>query len=259
MGKHQKLVEKSLVRTFFEKVLGQTVRRLLGRHPPRPDVYCVVERGGTTALVEVELVEYHVDTRFGIKGGSPGERLYDFCRRVQDSLRRRLSKKPIKVDVGYTLIDASAVNISEARAFADELVRLARGFDFSVSEVASIEGFQPEFPLLARYVQTMTLRKVNYFAVRWRCTDVSIGSVGASPKIVAALVQRKSKKKYKWAKNTEKWLLVCASGRTIVGHAGPPIAATALQDPDLLQVCQNSPFDRVYFTDLTRGWKVCLK
>jgi hypothetical protein len=259
MRKLQKQVEKSQVRYFLENVLGLSVRRLLGRNPPRPDIYSVVERNGGTAILEIELVEYQVDTSSGQENGSPGERLNSFWRKVQDSLCRRMSKKPVKVDVRVTLKDASTVKNQKARGFAEELVRLAFGFDFSASDAASLTTFQPEFPLLAQYVRTLTLTKVSFCSIGWTCTDASVANVGVSPKHVASLVRNKGNKTYTWAKNAEKWLLVCASGRTIVGRAGAPPTPATWQDPGLKAACIASPFDRVHFCDLPGRWHKCLK
>src|SRR5688572_16534719 len=110
MRKRQKQFEKSLVRFFLEHVLGLSVRRLLGRKPPRPDTYCVVERNGESDILEIELIEYQVDAPIGHGGGSPGERLNSFWGKVQESLRRRLTRRPIEVEVRVTLKHPSAVN-----------------------------------------------------------------------------------------------------------------------------------------------------
>jgi hypothetical protein len=97
MRKRQKKVERLLVGEFLENALGVIVRRLLGRVPPRPDVYAVIEKLGRKSTIEVELTEYQVDTPSESKGGSPGARLNSYWQLVQQSLHRRLTKKDIIV------------------------------------------------------------------------------------------------------------------------------------------------------------------
>jgi hypothetical protein len=250
---------KSLVREFLEKVLGWTVCRLLGRHPPRPDIYAVIQKNGQKAILEIELVEYQVDTSTGEEGGSPGERLNSFWRKVQARLCRRLSKKPVKVEVRVTLKEPSKVKINDAGGFAEELVRLARGFVFPPWGTSTLTAFQPEFHLLARYIRTVTLKKVSYYTFAWTCADASAANVGISPRHVADLVRKKATKTYSWAKKAEKWLLICASGRSVVARAGSPPAPTVWRYPELQAACRNSPFDRVFFCDLPRRWYEVLK
>jgi hypothetical protein len=263
MRNRQKQVEKFLVREFLEKGLRLNVIRLLGRNPGpnsrRPDIYAVIEKDGGNTVLEIELTEYQVDTPSGKEGGSPGERLNSFWREVQESLWRRLSKGPVKVEVLVTLNDPSKVKKKEARGFAEELVRLARKFDLSASKDALFTAFQPKFPLLAQYVRKLILKKVSYYSFAWTCTNASAAMVGVLPKHVANLVQKKGNKTYTWAKKAEKWLLVCASGRAIVGHGGPPPNPVTWQDPELQAACKVSPFDRVFFWDRVRNWYQWLK
>ena len=277
----QKDVEKFLVRNFLENAIGLTVRRLLSRLPPKPDIYAVVERNEQKSALEIELTEYQVDSSGDQEGGSPGARLNSFWRKVQASLYRRLSRKPLNVEVLVTLDNPSAVKVRTARAFAEELVRLARGFDFPASGSCNITVFKPRFPLMARYLHTseacivkdlhpefpvlakyaskLTLTRVSYTGFLWQCTNASAAMVGFSSKRVADDIRRKANNTYKWAKNSEKWLLVCASGDAIVGTAGPPPALDIWQDEALQAACIASPFERVYFWDRPHGWHKCLK
>src|SRR5439155_647316 len=128
--------------------------------------------------------EYQVDVPSGQNGGSPGVRLHSFWRKVQESVGRRLTKNPVEVEVSVTLKDRSRVKINDARDLAAELVRIARRFDLSASKAAALESFQPEFPLLAHYIRTLTLTKVSFYSSGWTCTDASVASVGLSPKHV---------------------------------------------------------------------------
>ncbi len=258
MRKRQKNIEKSLLREFLESALGLTIIRLLGRRRPRPDGYAVIEEHGRKAILEIELTEYQADVRT-LEGGSPGERLSNFWRKVQESLCRRLSKNPIEVEIRVTMKDPSKVKSKDARGFAEELVRLARGFDALASEARSLTTFQPEFPLLTLYVRRLTLNKVSFYSFDWTCADASAAMVGVSPKHLTSLVRKKASKNYRCAKNAEKWLLVCASGKSIVGHAGPPPPPTTWQDPELQAVRKAAPFDRVFFWDRVRGWHESLK
>ena len=263
MRNRQKQAEKFLVRRFLEELLGFKIYRLLARNPGhnshRPDIYAVVEINEGRGLLEIEMIEYQVDVSNGQKGGSPGEKLKSFWLKVTESLRRRLTRKPIEVELSVTLKDPSSVKNKDARDLAEELVRLARGFDFSASKVASIKVFQPEFPLLTEHVRTLTLKKVSFYGIAWTCTNASAAMVGVSSKRVANLVGKKANKTYTWAKKAEKWLLVCASGRSIVGRAGSPPPEQTWQDPELQAVCKTSPFDRVFFCDLPAAWYARLK
>jgi hypothetical protein len=259
MRKRQKQIEKCLIREFLTNALDLTVCRLWGRCPPRPDSYAVIERDGASVTVEIESTEYQVDTASGKKGGSPGVRLHSFWRKVQESLCRRLTRKPIEVDVCVTLKDPSKVNPDDSHDFAEELVQLARGFKFPPAGVAKLEVFLPEYPLLAKYVKQARLKKVGFYSIFWTCTNTLAANVGLIPDLVADHIRTKSNKKYKWAKNSEKWLLVCASGGSIVGTAGPPPASVRWQDQGLQDACRASPFDRVYFWDRPHSWSERLK
>jgi hypothetical protein len=255
--KARKGIEKHLVREFFETALRIPVRRLVGRQPPRPDVYCVLRTEGPRALVEVELVEYQIDA--AAKGGSPGERLQTFWDSVQDSLRRRLTRRRIQVEVSVTLKNPSLIRQRDARALAAELVRFARGHNFSSPESDIVEQFPPRCPLLQQYVRQLRLTKVSYYSIGWRCSNASTAFVGLSTATLARLVRTKAEKGYTWAKNSERWLLICASGRAIVGHAGPRPFRHEWQNPDLKVACRASSFDKIYFWDRPGGWHKRLK
>jgi hypothetical protein len=259
MGRRKKEHEKSCVRTFLERILGQCVLSLRGRAPPRPDISCVIERNGKRISLEVELVEYQVDARVAGCFGSAGERLNSFWQDVHARLRRRLSKNGPNRAVTVTLKRSTAIRGNDARGFAEELAHFVRALDSTVSATETITTFSQEFPLLSSHVQTLRIKKLDFNRQLWTCTNVSAGNVGVCPRIVSNLVSRKCCKKYQWSRKAEKWLLVCASGRSIVAHAGPAIFAERLRDPELLTVCRTSQFDRVYFTDLTRRWHLRLK
>ena len=205
------------------------------------------------------LQHLQVDTSEGWRGGSPGERLNSFWRKVIESLYRRLNKKRIKVEVSVTFKEPSRIKANDSGRFAEELVRLAREFEISKSESTSLTSFRPEFPLLCRHVPRLTLKKVNYYSFAWTCTNASAAMVGMNPKRVASLVRTKAKKNYKWANKADKWLLVCASGLSIVAHAGPVPPAATWQDSELQAACMASPFDQVFFWDRVRGWPKKLK
>jgi hypothetical protein len=263
MRRQQKAAEKAIVRAFLENVLALHVLRLVGRNPSRyshpADIYAVVERDGGTAVLEIELVEYQVDASDGQEGGSPGERLNSFWRKVQDSICRRLSKNPVEVDARVTLKHPTKVKQKDAQGLAGELVRFVRGFSFAALEPESLTVFPEELPLMAEYVQILTLTKVSHYSIVWTCTDASVAFVGVSPRHVASLIRRKGKKDYTWTKDAEKWLLVCASGRSVFGRAGSQPAPATWQDPELQAACIASPFDRIYFSDLPRRWYEQLK
>lgn len=259
MSKNQKQVEKYIARQFLEKRLHLHLSRLLACNPPRPDAYAVINGAGYKRVVEIELVEYQVDAPNGKKCGSPGERLYSFWREVQESLYRRLRKNPIKVDVSVTLEEPINIKQNTDRDFGEELVRLGRQFSRDTSNFASLDRFSPEFPVLATHVQKLTLKRVGYFSFAWTCTNASAHMVGISPSLIENLVRKKSKKAYKWSKNAEKWLLVCASGRSIVAHGGPRPDPAIWADPELQRICKTSLFDRVVFYDLIRDWHKDLK
>jgi hypothetical protein len=261
--KLQKEVEKFVAREFLEKVLGLKVLRLRGRNPSGnsqpPDVSAVIERDGAKATLEIELTKYQVDAPSGEAHGSPGERLNSFWRKVQESLRRRLSKKPVQVEVSVTLKDPAAIEQTDARGLAQELVQLARGFESSASPVAVVDTFPAEFPLLRRYIRTLSLKKVGFYSCYWTCSQVSAANVGLNPRIVANLVRKKTKKRYSWAKHSEKWLLVYASGQSVVSNVAAPPTPATWQDLELQAACIAAPFDHVYFCDLPRRWAKRLK
>lgn len=127
------------------------------------------------------------------------------------------------------------------------------------SEDCIVKDLRPEFPLLAEFARTLVLTKVSYNSLYWTCTNASAAMVGLLPKRLAADVRKKSSKTYKWAENSEKWLLICAAGDSIVGTAGPLRADDGWQDEDLLAACRTSSFDRIYFWDRPHRWHKRLK
>src|SRR5262249_5218033 len=153
-----------------------------------------------------------------------------------------------------TLHDHVNIKATDIRAFAEELVRFARAFDFPPSGEASPTSFPPDFPLLIQYVHRVRLKKVGYYAAAWSCTNASVANVGFCPDRVAGLILDKSQKRYAWGPNSAKWLLVCASGAAVVGTAGPRLSKSHRQEPEIQAACKASPFDHIYFWDRVHGW-----
>jgi hypothetical protein len=134
------------------------------------------------------------------------------------------------------------------------VVRFAQGHEYSHSESAPLPPFQPAFPLLARYVRGLQLWKVDCYST-WTCTDTSAAHVGLRPDYVADLIKGKSAPgKHAWAENSEKWLLVYASGSPIVASAGSPPSPADWHNPELQAACRDSPFDQIHFWDLPHRW-----
>jgi hypothetical protein len=143
------------------------------------------------------------------------------------------------------------------RVFKPQFPHMARYLGTSDRYIVS--DLQAEFPLLARCVETLTLRKVSYHGFHWTCTNASAAVVGLLPERVGDIVRRKGNKPYRWARNGEKWLLICASGESVVATAGPPPTPAEWADLDLQAACKASPFDRVYFWDRPHRWHKRLK
>lgn len=258
MRKRSKAIEKFLMRSFLENGLKLTVRRLLGRKPPRPDGYALVERDGRNVVVEIELTEYQVDAENREKGGSPGVALSRVWRKVQESLYKRLVRSPVKVEARVTL-KAPYIGVRDVRKIAEELVRQAREHSRGRAKTADVTTFGLGFPTLARYVETLHLQKVTYFGFMWPCANASATHVGLLPDHVADLVEAKVTNDYRWSPLSERWLLVCASAASVFETAGPEPFPVEWEHARLECVSAASPFDRVFFWDRAHNWCRVLK
>jgi hypothetical protein len=251
--------EKFLIRDFLESGLNSSLRRLVSRAAPFPDAYAVIAKNAKAVRVQIELTKYHVNIPSGSVGGSKGRRLQSFWNSVQASLRQRILPSSVKIDVRVTLKDSLVIPASDGCKFAAELFQFARDFRFPETEVATAQTFGASFPLLREYVQRLRLTKVNFKSFYWACSNAAAASVALLPTHVASLIEAKTARSYRWAKDAERWLLICASGDSIVETAGPRPPSQTWQDNGVREACASSPFERIYFWDRPHGWYRRLK
>jgi len=80
-------------------------------------------------------------------------------------------------------------------------------------------------------------------------------------KYIKSAIKNKNRKatNYNWGGAEEKWLLIAASGANLSNHAGPPQQTVNWADTHLLELCGESPFDRIVLWERTAHWYKWLK
>ena len=225
----------------------------------KPDVRAVIQRDNSRFNVGIEIATYQVDAGPGVPGGSPGVRLHAFWSAAQRRIRELLKKEPTLKNVhGLVFLKRDAEPpMSEASAFADELVHLASASCPLNSKEQDIRDFPEDYPLLRKYAHHITLCNVAPDVMHnWECSNVSVSSIGVEMAHIVASVYQKKKKSQFYDRSgvDEVWLLICAQGYPIVSTAGPEPADGNWDDQYLQELCATSGFDRVYFWERMYRW-----
>lgn len=236
-----------------------------------PDALVTLSKARSKKRVAVEHTEYFNDTVAGQR--SPLTPYDDFWRFVQASLVRRISHRKhltgISARVDFKKRLSKPTNHTElARQLAMELVDFVEAHPVERSKHVSwqFRGLVHRYPTIQSLLNSLILsRWTNHEVVAsrcsWTCSNVATGHIGLSLCYIKTAIENKNKKadKYNWGDTSEKWLLIAASGATLSNLAGPAKQDVNWTDTDLMELCRNSPFDRIVFWERTRCWYKWLK
>jgi len=223
----------------------------------------VIDMGGSTTLVDLELAEYYVDNPAEGAGGSTAKRVSSCWDKVCATLYPQLDKLKLPVDVGVRFKEPVSLKNGRVSSFADELIRFAREFCPNGHLERTTHGvFAPKsYPLLNEHVEQIALTHFEgTVVIGWHCSNIAAANIGVRRSHLADLISRKSAKQFTWTPGAEKWLLVYASGGTVTSRAGPPPPDESIwDDKELVAACQGSFFDRIYLWERVRTWHKRLK
>ncbi len=260
----QKEREQFLIRELLSH-LGYTIS--LPKWVERPDALLTLSKGRKRKRVAIEHTEYFNDTEAGRL--SPLTPIANFWKLVQASLVRRVShrKHLTGINAWITIKENLSLPKKLAIPLAKELVNFAEAH-----QVRQLERLQFRcrdfhgYPMLVSMLSRLMLSRWTddaVFASRcsWTCSNITAGGTCLSLKYIKSAIKNKNMKatKYNWGDASEKWLLIAASSDNISNNAGPAIQHVNWVDPELLELCGESLFDRIIFWERIRRWYKWLK
>ncbi len=267
----QKEYEGFLIREF----LGHLGYRISNpKWQERPDALLTLSKRARRKRVAVEHTDYFNDTVHGQR--SPLTPTDEFWKAVQASLVRRISHRKdltgILATVRFTNNLPNPAKPSNycqlSRSLATELVAFVEAHPVRKSQHIQFRhrdfnGYQTlesllSSILLSRWTDDVVLAS----RCSWTCSNVTTGGIGLNLSYIKTAIENKNKKanNYEnWGDAREKWLLISASGSNLSNHAGPPMQNVNWADSELLDLCRNSPFDRIVFWERIRNWYKWLK
>jgi len=265
---NQKEYEKSLILQFVE-CLKYSVSN--PKWQDRPDALLTLSKGKVKKRVAIEHTDYFNDTVPG--RCSPLTPIAEFWKSVQESLVRRISHRKHLTGISATVslkqgLKLPRNNSMQPRQLAKELVSFTEARRVKRSE--HLQFCRRDFkgyPMLESMVSHLILwrrtdRKVVASRWSWRCTDITTGMISLNLEYIKGAIRSKNRKALgyeNWGRAVEKWLLIVASGNNISNNAGPAMQSVNWDDPELLGLCCNSPFDRIVFWERIRCWYKWLK
>ena len=266
----QKQVEQLLIREFLDH-LGYRISN--PEWPDRPEALLTLSKGGRRKRVAIEHTEYFNDTLAG--SISPLTVIDEFWRLVQASLIRRISHRKhltgisarVKLKSNLSLPRRLVKQQNSAIQLAKELVNFVESHQVRQSEHLRFRCREFKGNLiLESMLSELRLSRWTNDAVRasrcsWICSNISTGYICLNLEYIKSAIESKNKKanRYNWGNANEKWLLIAASGGNLSNNAGGPIQNVNWADPDLLNLCCNSLFDRIVFWERIRCWYKWLK
>ena len=270
----QKEREILLIREFLGH-LGYKILRAKWKEQERPDALLTLSKGkqGKRIVIAIEHTDYFNDTEPGKR--SPLTPINDFWRVVQASLIRRVShrKHLAGVEVSVNLRGKPPIPKKHkelAKQLAKELIAFmeahpVRKLDelyFRRRDRRNFNGY----PMLESMLSWLWLsRWTNDLVPASRssltCSNLRAGFIGLNLRYIEIAIAKKNKKakKYSWGDAEEKWLLIAASGGIINNSAGPAIPDVDWANTNMLDLCRNSPFDKIVFWERYRCWHKWLK
>jgi len=266
----QKECEQFLIREF----LGHLGYRISNPNwPDRPEALLTLSKDKKRKLVAIEHTTYFNDTVAGRL--SPLTVIDEFWRLVQASIVRRISHRKhltgifagVKLKSNLSLPWGLVKQQNPARQLAKELVNFAEAhrvrqlehlrFDYRNFNGYPMLEFMLSRLMLSRWTDDVFLAS----RCSWTCSNITTGGICLSLKYIKSAIKSKNNKatKYNWGNASERWLLIAACGSNLSNQAGAPMQNVNWADPDLLNLCCESPFDRIVFWERTRCWYKWLK
>lgn len=250
-------LEQETIRAFLS-CAGVEVARF--EHADRPDARVTALIGGNEVGLDIEHTDYYLDRIPGQGGGSKGKRLHEWWAEVQDHLRETITamESPPKV-FPLVFLKPELLRGVRPEQFADELIQFAVDCE-RASTSGWVECF-PSYRFLSQCVDKIHVQQTICLSFHWPCGNTSAGVVGVNLQRLTAIVQEKTQKSlgYAWRPGSQRWLLISASGNSIVNHAGPHPEFVNWSDAALQQACLESPFDVIVLWDRIRDWYVYIK
>ncbi|MFA5252328.1 MAG: hypothetical protein WC454_07075 [Phycisphaerae bacterium] len=263
----QKEFEQFLIREFLD-CLGYRISNPVWTE--KPDALLTLSKGRKRKRVAIEHTEYFNDTKAGCL--SPLTPIERFWRLVQASLVRRISHRKHLTGILATVNIKANLSLHKekelARQLAKELVNFAEAYQVRQSEhlrfcCRDFNGY----PMLKSMLSSLRLSRWTDDAAlasrcSWKCSNITTGCIRLNMEYIKSAIKNKNKKatKYNWGDANEKWLLIAASGGNLSNNAGPAaIQNVNWADPELLDSCSKSPFDRIVFWERIRHWYKWLK
>jgi len=259
----QKEYERFLVIEFLRH-LGYTISMPSWRESP--DALLTLCKGKSKKRVAIEHTDYFNDTITGKR--SLLTTCNEFWRLVQDSLVRRISQlshlNGISARVRLERKLSKPENPTEsARKLAKEIVAFTESHPVRLSEHCRwcSRDFDNGYPTMQSLLASLWLSRWTNDAVfasrcSWICCNVATGQIGFSLPYIKTAIENKNEKAsgYDWGNADEKWLLIAASGHTVSNRAGPHTQDADWTDAGLMELCRNSPFDRMFFWERISHW-----
>jgi len=245
---HLKLADVEIGKTFKETPDGSATIN-------NPD--------GTTSILDFELVEYFVDEPVRGSGGAPSKKAAGCWRKVQKAIYSRLKLLRLSIDLLIRFKEPMVLKSSQTNQLADEMIRFAQEFCprgyLSQSEHKQFSA--TTYPLLHQSVGRIDLSNHEGLEIsHWQCENISVASIGVVIPILIKHVEEKNAKSFNWSKDAEKCLLIYASGESTQSGAGPdPPDPRIWNDAGLVDICNSSQFNRIYFWEKVRRWDHRLK
>lgn len=241
-----------------------------------PDALATVSKGNQTGRFGIELTDYFNNTTAG--AGSPLTPVSEFWELVQASLVRRISHRKHLAGLDAS-VSLQAKLLPEPWKDHERFQQLAKQLAASLitfAETHPIEHLTHRcfnrlelqqspalYPLVTSLRLSSRISMPSGFGSRgiWDCSNISVGSIGLSIDYITSAVKNKNRKapKYDRRGSDELWLVIAAAGDTLSNHAGPFSQSDKLADPQIMSLCQNSPFDRIIFWERIRCWYKWLK
>ncbi|UCE60139.1 MAG: hypothetical protein JSU63_00015 [Phycisphaerales bacterium] len=266
--KEKKEFEKFFIREFLHH-LGYSLSNV--KWQERPDALLTVSKGKTCKKIAVEHTYYFNDTVAGKV--SPLTPIDEFWRDVQASLVRRISHRKHLTGISASVclrknLKKPSDPAALPRDLAEQLVAFFEScqigkphhYRFSRDDFAEFPVVYSLIEFILAWRETDGPRPASRW--RWQCFNTSTGTVGLNLRYITTAIESKNQKgeTYEnWGNATEKWLLITASGLTVGNIIGSPMDDASWGDPQLRQVCEDSPFDRIVLWERSDSWYKWLK
>ncbi len=262
--RNQKEIEQFLIREFVSH-LGYSISN--PKWSERPDALLTLSKDKKGKRVAIEHTEYFNDTEAGHL--SPLTPIAEFWQLVQASLVRRVSHRKHLTGILTTINIKRNLSLFKELAgkLAKELVNFVEAHQVRQSQHLNFRRHDFNgYPMLGSMLSWLILSRWTDDAVlasrcSWTCSNITTGGICLSLEYIKSAIENKNEKAtgYNWGNANEKWLLIAASGKNLSNKAGKAGQNVNWADPDLLDLCCESPFDQIVFWERSCHWYKWLK